>query len=66
MGHSSQTFVPSRVSAPVALDPADWRRISGGLPKGTWTEPTGLPKGTWGEPDQAVSGDEYALPKGTW
>lgn len=50
--------VSSHLAGPVELDVSMLHLVSGGLPKGTWSESgtDSLPKGTWAE----------ALPKGTW
>jgi hypothetical protein len=46
----------SRVATPVDLNPDQLQLVSGGLPKGTWSEFFGLSK--------EIS--EQSLPKGTW
>lgn len=51
----------------VELQPHELRLVSGGLPRGTWSETNGLPRGTWNADGAAtLSDDETSLPRGTW
>jgi hypothetical protein len=50
--------VSSPAKGPLELDLALLTLVSGGLPRGTWSDVQGLPRGTWSEPE--------ALPRGTW
>ena len=57
MEQVTNSVVPSRTQGPVELDAAQLHLVSGGSPKGTWSE-TLSPKGTWSELESS--------PKGTW
>ncbi len=49
----------TRNDAPLELSAEQLELVSGGTPRGTWSEQQSTPRGTWSE-------EQSSTPRGTW